>query len=127
MSYDARLYEQPSQFAWLQRNRGVRGPGASHPCSACRRLLGKGKGEFGDQANPGGFRLTPGQAPDLEGVEALLSGLQAVLVLADRVYGAEERVIRPLYEAGLEPVIPARPTADTTPSRYSPLQGSQPH
>ena len=77
--------------------------------------------------NPTGFHLTPGQAHDLEGAEALLSGLQAVLVLADRVYGADERVIQPLHEAGLEPVIPARPTADTTPSRYSPLQGSQPH
>ena len=58
--------------------------------------------------NPTGFYLTPGQAHDLEGAEALLPGLQADMVLADKAYDADERVIQPLREAGIEPVIPAK-------------------
>lgn len=58
--------------------------------------------------NPTGFHLTPGQAHDLEGAEALLPGLQADMVLADKAYDADERVIQPLREAGIEPVIPAK-------------------
>ena len=58
--------------------------------------------------NPTGFHLTPGQAHDLEGAEALLPGLQADMVLADKAYDADQRVIQRLREAGIEPVIPAK-------------------
>jgi transposase len=58
--------------------------------------------------NPTGFQLTPGQAHYLEGAEALLPRLQADMILADKAYDADERVIQPLREAGIEPVIPAK-------------------
>ncbi len=48
--------------------------------------------------NSTGFHLTPGQAHDLEGALALLPGLQADMVLGDKAYDADERVIRPLRE-----------------------------
>jgi hypothetical protein len=35
--------------------------------------------------NPTGFHLTPGQDHDVEGAEALLPGLQADMVLADKL------------------------------------------
>ena len=58
--------------------------------------------------NPTGFHLTPGQAHDLEGADALLPGLEADALLADKAYDADERVIEPLRDAGIEPVIPAK-------------------
>jgi transposase len=61
--------------------------------------------------NPTGFHLTPGQAHDLEGADALLPGLEADALLADKAYDADERIIEPLRHAEIEPVIPQRPTA----------------
>ena len=58
--------------------------------------------------NPTGFHLTPGQAHDLEGADALLPGLEADALLADKAYDADERVIEPLRDAGIEPVIPGK-------------------
>ena len=58
--------------------------------------------------NPTGFHLTPGQAHDLEGADVLLPGLEADALLADKAYDADERVIEPLREAEIEPVIPAK-------------------
>ena len=58
--------------------------------------------------NPTGFHLTPGQAHDLEGADALLPGLEADALLADKAYDADEKVIEPLRDAGIEPVIPAK-------------------
>ena len=58
--------------------------------------------------NPTGFHLTPGQAHDLEGADALLPGLQADALLADKAYDADERVIEPLRDAEIEPVIPSK-------------------
>ena len=58
--------------------------------------------------NPTGFHLTPGQAHDLVGADALLPGLEADALLADKAYDADERVIEPLRDAGIEPVIPSK-------------------
>jgi transposase len=59
-------------------------------------------------SNPTGFHLTPGQAHDLEGADALLPGIEADALLADKAYDADERVIEPLRHAEIEPVIPTK-------------------
>lgn len=58
--------------------------------------------------NPTGFVLTPGQACDLDGADVLLPMLAASTVLADKGYDADERVIRPLEQAGKTVVIPPK-------------------
>ena len=50
--------------------------------------------------NPTGFHLTPGQAHDLEGADALLPAVEADTVIADKAFDADERVIEPLAAAG---------------------------
>jgi transposase len=56
--------------------------------------------------NPTGFLLTPGQACDLEGADALLPGLEAPILIADKGYDADERVLSRLEQAGKTAVIP---------------------
>ena len=58
--------------------------------------------------NPTGLHLTPGQAHDLDGADALLPGLEADALLADKAYDADERVLKPLQDAGIEAVIPPK-------------------
>jgi len=58
--------------------------------------------------NPIAFFLTPGQAHDLEGADALLPQMQADTLLADKAFDADERVIEPLLAAGKTPVIPSK-------------------
>ena len=58
--------------------------------------------------NPLGFFLTPGQAHDLQGADALLPQMQADTLLADKAFDADERVIEPLRAAGKNPVIPPK-------------------
>ena len=60
--------------------------------------------------NPTGFHLTPGQAHDLEGADALLADTGAEAVIADRAYDAHDRLIGPLLAAGKRVVIPSRST-----------------
>ncbi len=55
--------------------------------------------------NPVAFFLTPGQAHDLDGADALLPDMQADILLADKAFDADERVIKPLLAAGKTPVI----------------------
>lgn len=52
------------------------------------------------------MHLTPGQAHDLDGADALLPGCQADCIIADRAYDADARVIEPLVRAGKTVVIP---------------------
>lgn len=52
--------------------------------------------------------LTPGQACDLDGSDELLPELEAMTLLADKGYDADERVIEPLRAAGKEIVIPPK-------------------
>ncbi len=58
--------------------------------------------------NPVGFALTPGQAHDLQGADALLPHMQAQMLLADKAYDADERVLMPLAAAGKTAVIPPK-------------------
>lgn len=58
--------------------------------------------------NPLGFFLTPGQAHDLQGADALLPAMRAGALLADKAYDADERVINPLLAAGKTFVIPPK-------------------
>jgi len=58
--------------------------------------------------NPLAFHLTGGQASDLAGTDALLAGVAAPTVIADRGYDAEARVLAPLREAGKVAVIPPK-------------------
>lgn len=54
--------------------------------------------------------MTPGQAHDLQGADALLKDTPAQAVIADKAYDAEVRVIEPLQRAGKALVIPQRIT-----------------
>src|SRR6476619_4387191 len=58
--------------------------------------------------NPIAFFLTPGQAHDLEGADALLPQMQADALLADKAFDADARVIEPLLAAGKKLVIPPK-------------------
>ena len=58
--------------------------------------------------NPIGFKLSPGQAHDLDGADALLPDMKAPMLLADMAFDADERVITPLQSAGKSFVIPPK-------------------
>ncbi len=58
--------------------------------------------------NPTGFVLSPGQAHDLEGADALLPSLAADMLIADKAFDAEVRGRKPLQEAGKAAVIPPK-------------------
>ena len=55
------------------------------------------------------FLLTPGQAHDLAGADALLPQMAAKRLIADRAFDADARVLEPLAAAGKLAVIPPRP------------------
>ena len=61
--------------------------------------------------NPTSFALTPGQAHDLDGADLLLPEIQAEIVIADKAFSAEERVISRLKNAGKGIVIPSKTNA----------------
>jgi transposase len=63
--------------------------------------------------NPTGFHLTGGQEHDLTGADALLPGLEADALIADKAFDADQRVLEPLAEAGKTAVIPPRKTRKT--------------
>jgi transposase len=58
--------------------------------------------------NPTGFVLTPGNAHDLDGADLLLPAVNADIVIADKAFDADERVIGPLQQAGKTAAIPSR-------------------
>jgi transposase len=58
--------------------------------------------------NPTGFYLTGGEAHDLVGADHLLPHMQARMLIADKAYDADDRVIKPLAEAGKTAVIPSK-------------------
>ena len=58
--------------------------------------------------SPTGFALSPGQAHDLGGADALLPGVEAGILIADKAFDAEARVLAPLKQAGKEAVIPPK-------------------
>jgi transposase len=58
--------------------------------------------------NPLEFCLTGGEASDLDGSDKLISNIKAGILLADKGYDADARVIEPLVLAGKQVVIPPR-------------------
>jgi len=58
--------------------------------------------------NPIGFFLTGGEAHDLAGADALLPGMAAETLIADKAFDADERVLEPLAAAGKTAVIPPK-------------------
>ena len=58
--------------------------------------------------NPLAFLLTPGQAHDLDGADVLLPQMKADILLADKAFDADKRVIELLLAAGKTPVIPPK-------------------
>ena len=56
--------------------------------------------------NPIAFKLSPGQAHDLDGADALLPQMKASILVADTAFDAQERVLEPLQAAGKSYVIP---------------------
>lgn len=58
--------------------------------------------------NPTGFHLTPGQACDLDGADVLLGDIPTDILIADKGYDADERVIRRLEQKGITTVIPPK-------------------
>ena len=58
--------------------------------------------------NPVGFHLTGGEVHDLVGADELLPDMQANVLLADKAFDADERVIKPLAAAGKTVVIPSK-------------------
>ena len=64
--------------------------------------------------NPTKFLLTAGQAHDLRGADAFLPELEAEVLIADKAYDVDVRVIEPLSAAGKRAVIPSK-SSRTTP------------
>jgi transposase len=58
--------------------------------------------------NPTGFTLTPGQACDLDGADILLPQIEADIVIADKGFDADERVIEPAEKVAERTVIPPK-------------------
>jgi transposase len=58
--------------------------------------------------NPLKIILTGGQVHDLTGADALLPEMEATILLADKAYDADQRVIEPLEAAGKTAVIPPK-------------------
>ena len=58
--------------------------------------------------NPVSFHLTGGEAHDLVGADHLLPEMQAEILVADKAFDAEERVINPLQASGKTAVIPPK-------------------
>ncbi len=58
--------------------------------------------------NPLKVILTAGQVHDLAGADALVPGMAAEALLADKAYDADKRVIEPLEAAGKTAVIPSK-------------------
>jgi transposase len=58
--------------------------------------------------NPLKIILTAGQVHDLAGADALLPGMEAMVLLADKAFDADARVIGPLEAAGKTAVIPPK-------------------
>jgi transposase len=55
--------------------------------------------------NPTSFLLSAGQVSELHGADVLLPRLEAMTVIADKGYDAEQRVLAPLRAAGKTAVI----------------------
>ena len=68
--------------------------------------------------NPTGFVLTAGQASDLQGADVLLKDIDAQMVIADKAYDAQQRVVQPLLKAGKGVVIKGQAWVSVDKSNY---------
>ena len=83
---------------------------------AADRAIGRSRGGLSTKihtlvdalGNPIGFHLTGGEAHDLVGADELLPDMEADMLLADKAFDADERVIKPLAAAGKTAVIPSK-------------------
>jgi transposase len=102
---DDRLYHRPGASA---QRRSAQKRGA--------QAIGRSKGGLTTKihatcdalGNPIGFMLTPGQAHDLQGADVLLPQVEANIIIADKAYDADERVLLPLAAVGKTAVIPPK-------------------
>jgi len=74
--------------------------------------------------NPTGFHLTPGQAHDLDGADALSPGTPAATIIADRAYDAQAQIIEPLHDAGKDVVIAPKRYRKQPRLRQAPVPGT---
>jgi transposase len=74
-------------------------PFAPSPAAALIQALG----------NPLRFLLTPGQMHDLAGADALLPHMTVNLLMVDRAFDADSRVLDRLAATGKSAVVPPRP------------------
>jgi transposase len=89
---------------------------AGAPAAEGDQAIGKSRGGLSTKihvladalGNPLKMVLTGGQVHDLAGADALLPDMEAAILLADKAYDAEERVIEPLKAAGKTVVIPPK-------------------
>lgn len=58
--------------------------------------------------NPTAFHLSGGEAHDLVGADHLLAEMHAQMLIADKAFDADQRVLEPLAAAGKTAVIPPR-------------------
>ena len=58
--------------------------------------------------NPINFFLSPGNAHDFTGADALLPNLKSCKLLGDKAYGSEDRGVKPLESRGIGVVIPSK-------------------
>jgi transposase len=104
---DDRQHHRPRPSA--QRRRAQKGGAADEAIGRSRGGLStKIHATVDALGNPTGVALSPGQAHDLEGADALLPGLAAATLIADKAFDAEERVLKPLAQAGKAAVIPPK-------------------
>ena len=89
---------------------------AGAPKADGNQAIGKSRGGLSTKihvlvdalGNPLKMVLTGGQVHDLAGADALLPAMEAAILLADKAYDADERVIEPLKAAGKTTVIPPK-------------------
>ena len=60
------------------------------------------------RGNPIGFHLTGGEVHDPVGADHLLPDMQADMLIADKAFDANQRVIEPLAAAGKTAAIPPK-------------------
>jgi len=75
--------------------------------------------------NPLGFFLTGGEAHDLVGADHLLPTIAADMLIADKAFDADERVLAPLAAAGKTAVIPPRANRSSLRDYNRPLYGAR--
>ena len=85
-----------------------RNPSAQAIGSSRGGLTTKIHGRVDTLGNPTEFFLTSGQVHDLAGADVLLADIETGAVIADKAYDADDRVVRPLEQVGIEVVIPPR-------------------